>query len=494
MALPDEPNHFTPINRTPDMNKKEITALQKKITRKLPLAWDVMSSVEFNDAFSLAEEYKRFLDTAKTEREAAGEILRQAIANGFVSLDDALSGKAPAGTTRVYSMDRNKSIILAVLGNEPLSSGAALIASHIDSPRLDLKQNPVYEDTNLALLKTHYYGGIRKYQWLSVPLSLHGRVVRADGETLDLVIGETPGDPVFVITDLLPHLAGKVQEDKKLSEAFDGEKLNLVAGSIPLGAKETSERIKLGLLKHLYDAYGIMEEDFTSAEFEAVPAARAMDIGFDRSLIGGYGQDDRICAFTQMRALFDVKRPPRTAIAAFFDKEEIGSEGNTGAQSIFLKDVISDLLFLESGEASERVLRKAMHRTWALSADVNAAMDPDYKDVHESMNAARLGQGICMTKFTGVRGKSGSSDAGAEFIGSVRRIFNRNKVVWQTGELGRIDHGGGGTIAKFMAQHGMEILDCGPALLSMHSPCEISSKADLYMTWKGYTSFFNHER
>ena len=305
-------------------------------------------------------------------------------------------------------------------------------------------------------------------------------------------IGESPDDPVFTVTDLLPHLAGKTQNNKKISEVFEGEKLNLVAGSIPLGNDKEKERFKLGVLNLLYEKYKIREEDFISAEIEAVPAQKARDIGFDRSMIGSYGQDDRICAYTSLEAMLDIKQPlNKTAIAMFFDKEEIGSEGSSGAQSNFLEDFISDLLSLNGENTDNRTLRKTLINSSCLSADVNAAMDPDYKNVHEELNAAKLGFFICMTKFTGVAGKSGSSDASAEFVGKIRQIFNNNKIVWQTGELGKIDEGGGGTIAKFIARYGMNVLDCGPAILSMHSPFEISSKADVYMTYLGYKAFYS---
>ena len=378
---------------------------------------------------------------------------------------------------------------MAVFGKENLIAGTNIIASHIDSPRLDLKQNPIYEDLSMALMKTHYYGGIRKYHWLAIPLSLHGTIITSENETIDISIGEQPDDPVFTVTDLLPHLAGKSQGKKNISEVFEGEKLNLVAGSIPLGSDEEKERIKLGILNLLYEKYGIVEEDFISAEIEAVPAQNARDIGFDRSMIGSYGQDDRICAYTSLEALLDIKTADKAAIALFFDKEEIGSDGSSGAKSNFLEDFISDLLFINGQNADNRTLRKALINSSCLSADVNAAMDPDYKNIHEKMNAAKLGFGICMTKFTGSAGKSGSSDASAEFVGKIRQIFNKNKIVWQTGELGKIDEGGGGTIAKFIARYGMNVLDCGPAVLSMHSPFEISSKADVYMTYLGYKAF-----
>jgi len=323
---------------------------------------------------------------------------------------------------------------MAVLGNKGLITGVNIIASHIDSPRLDLKQNPLYEDLSLGLMKTHYYGGIRKYHWLAVPLALHGTIITSENKTIDICIGESSDDPVFTVTDLLPHLAAKTQNNKKISEVFEGEKLNLVAGSIPLGNEKEKDRFKLGVLNILYKKYKIREEDFISAEIEAVPAQKARDIGFDRSMIGSYGQDDRICAYTSLEAILDIKQSlNKTAIAMFFDKEEIGSEGSSGAQSNFLEDFISDLLSLNGKDTDNRTLRKALINSSCLSADVNAAMDPDYKNVHEELNAAKLGFGICMTKFTGVAGKSGSSDASAEFVGKIRQIFNKNKIVWQKG-------------------------------------------------------------
>jgi aspartyl aminopeptidase len=360
------------------MNKKEIEKLKKQLSKKDRLVWDELSATDTKEAFSLADDYKSFLDRSKTEREAAREIIARAEDNGFVSMETALKAGSAKPHQKIYALTKERCVAMAVLGEDPIVDGINLIASHIDSPRLDLKQNPVYEDTDLALLKTHYYGGIRKYQWLSVPLALHGRIIKGDGECLDVVIGEEASDPVFVVTDLLPHLAGKVQENKKLSEAFEGEKLNLLAGSRPLGNDTVSERFKLGLLNLLHERYGITEADFVSAELEAVPANKARDIGLDRSLVGAYGQDDRICAFTQLEALIGTKAPKRTAVGFFFDKEEIGSEGNTGAQSAFTEDFISDLLMLTQGAVDDRTLRKTLLNTWALSGDVNAAMDPDF--------------------------------------------------------------------------------------------------------------------
>lgn len=469
-----------------NLSKKQADELRKKIERKPSLGWDVMNKQETTKAFKFAEKYKVFLDRAKTEREAAAFILDAATKKGFKNIENR--SRAP----KLYKTCRGKTAALAVMGKKPLTSGIHIIGAHIDSPRLDLKQNPLYEDTDLAFFKTHYYGGIRKYQWLARPLAIHGRIIKKDGEETDIIIGESEDDPVFTIADLLPHLAGKVQENKNLSLAFEGEKLNLLAGSLPIGDEKIKGRFKLNLMNYLYETYGMTEEDFTTAEIEAVPAGNARDIGLDRSLVGAYGQDDRICAFTAMEALFGLSRKPDiTALALFFDKEEIGSEGNTGAKSRFMEEVVSDLLDKSGSDTSERVLRKTLMNSAAISADVTAAIDPDFQEVHEKRNAARLGYGISITKFTGARGKSGANDANAEYVGKIRQIFNKNQVIWQTGELGKVDQGGGGTIAKFLAAYGMEIVDCGPPVLSMHSPMEISSKADLYMTFKGYNAFFS---
>lgn len=473
------------------MNRTDIKKLKNTILKQDTLVVDSLTELQTKETFTFNEDYKNFLNRSKTEREAAEQIVEYAQKNGFVNLD-SVPVKKLSPLKKVYKIFQGRCVALAVIGKEDLASGTNIIASHIDSPRLDLKQNPLYEDLNIGLLKTHYYGGIRKYQWLTIPLALHGTIVKSSGETIKITIGEKPDDPVFTVTDLLPHLAGKSQNTKKISEVFEGEKLNLIAGSIPIGDDTEKDRCKLGILNLLYEQYGLKEEDFISAEIEAVPAQKARDIGFDRSMTGSYGQDDRICAYTSLKAFLDIEQPlNKTAIALFFDKEEIGSEGNSGANSNFLEDFISDLLFFQDNNSDNRTIRKTLINSSCLSADVNAAMDPDYKNVHETLNAAKLGYGICMTKFTGVAGKAGSSDASAEFVGKVRNIFNNNKIVWQTGELGKIDEGGGGTIAKFLARYGMDVLDCGPAVLSMHSPFEISSKADVYMTYLAYKAFYS---
>lgn len=467
--------------------KAEIKKLEKKLKSKPPLVWDKLSARERQNVSKAAEEYKAFLDAAKTEREAAREIVARAEAAGFKSLES--KGRGP----RHYGTLMNKVVALSVQGQKPMTKGLRLIISHLDAPRLDLKPRPLYEDVDLALLKTHYYGGIKKYQWLSRPLALHGLVVKADGRSVDVVIGEDENDPVLTVADLLPHLARKVQTEKKVAEAFPGEKLNLLAGSLPLGSDEVKERFKLALLDILNRRWGLVEDDFISADFEAVPAGRARDVGLDRSLIGAYGQDDRVCAYTSLTALLKIKNPVHTCVVMFVDKEEIGSDGATGAKSKFLEAFVADLLEKTGQAPSSAAVRKILMKTKAISADVNGALNPDYQEVHEKMNAARLGYGPCLTKYTGSGGKYGASEASAEYMGWIRGVFQRNKIIWQSGLLGRVDEGGGGTVAMCLAEHAMDIVDCGPALLAMHAPFEVSSKVDVYMTAKAYQAFFEAE-
>jgi aspartyl aminopeptidase len=338
-------------------------------------------------------------------------------------------------------------------------------------------------------MKTHYYGGIKKFQWLARPLAIHGKVIRADGSSLDIVVGEDDTDPVFTIADILPHLAKKVQYNKKVSDAFAAEKLNLMIGSLPFGDKDTKERFKLAALNLLHEKYGLIEEDFISAELEVVPAGKARDIGWDRGLTGAYGHDDRSCVFASLQAITDTESPQRTSLVLFFDKEEIGSDGATGAKSKFLENVLADILIAHGKKPLYHEIQKIFLNSRAISADGNGALDPDFQDVHEKRNAARLGYGVCLSKFTGSGGKYGANDANAEYVGWLRNLFNKKKVVWQTGELGKVDEGGGGTVAKFLALYGMEIIDCGPPILSMHSPFEIVHKGDIYMTYKGFRAF-----
>ncbi len=462
--------------------KDEIQQLRDRLTITPKLVWDQADQDQRAAIFAYGEDYKAFLDRAKTEREAVNEIEAQARDRGFVELLNGSTGP------RTYYAYRGKTIILALQGRRPLTEGLRLVASHIDSPRLDLKQYPLYEDTDLAFLKTQYYGGIKKYQWLARPLAIHGVVLKADGRRVELKIGEDPGDPVFTVLDLLPHLARKAQMDKKVTEAFEGEKLNVLVGSLPMGDADTKERFKLYLLKHLEDRYGIREEDFVSAELELVPAGPARDLGWDRSLVGGYGQDDRSCSYAALAAILQTAEPEYTCLALFYDKEETGSDGNTSAKCCLLEEIVE--LLLERAGESPLARRRVLMASKALSGDVTGALDPDYPEVHEKRNAARLGYGVAFSKYGGSGGKYYTSDANAEYVAWLRKIFQENGVVWQAGQLGKVDEGGGGTIAKYLAVHGMEIIDCGTPLLSMHSPFEVASKADLYMTFKAYRAFF----
>jgi aspartyl aminopeptidase len=463
-------------------DKDELKKLQERLAITPKMVWDQVDADERTTIFAYGDHYKSFLDRAKTEREAVAEIEHQARALGFVDLT-----RREAGPRGFYNY-KNKVMVLVVQGRRPLTEGLHLVASHIDSPRLDLKQYPLYEDTDLAFLKTHYYGGIKKYQWLARPLAIHGVVLKADGSAVQLTIGEDPADPVFTVLDLLPHLARKTQMDKKVADAFEGEKLNVLAGSLPLGDSETKERVKLHLLKYLEDHYGFTEEDLISAELEVVPAGPARDLGWDRSLVGSYGQDDRSCAYASLAAILDVQEPEHTCLALFYDKEEIGSEGNTSAQNCLLEEIVEILLELKGENPGAR--RRVLMNSKALSADVTGPLDPDYPEVHEKRNAARMGYGVCFHKYGGSGGKYHTSDANAEYVAWIRKIFQEHGVIWQAGELGKIDEGGGGTIAKYLAIYGMEIIDCGTPVLSMHSPFEVTSKADLYMTFKAFKAFF----
>ena len=465
--------------------KKEHPA--DKLAFRRRVVWDCLEDGEIKEVFALGESYKQFLTTAKTEREVIAETVVQLKDNGFQLLDKVDRLKPGA---RVYWVNRHKALMAAVLGRKPLEEGLRIIGAHGDSPRLDLKQSPVFEEFDLTLGKTHYYGGIKKYQWLTIPLSLRGVVVKADGEKVRVNIGDQPDGPVFVITDLLPHLA-KDQMNKKLGEAIPGENLNFLAGSIPLPDKEIKDRYKMALLANLHETYGITEEDLISAELELVPAGAARDVGFDSGLLGGYGQDDRVCVYTALRALRKTASPEYTAMFLVMDKEEIGSTGNTGMESAFMANAVRELVYRSYDNYSELTCRRALMNSVALSADVNAGLDPNYSEVSDKMNAARIGGGVTLSKYTGSRGKSGTNDAHGEMVARMRGVFNRAGVIWQTGELGKVDQGGGGTIAYMLAAYGMDVIDCGVPLLSMHSPFEIASKADIYMAHKGYKAFWN---
>ncbi|HHT51433.1 MAG TPA: aminopeptidase [Eubacteriaceae bacterium] len=465
--------------------------LEQLLIKKWDSGWNLINQDEKEKAFHFSEGYKRFLDEGKTERESVKAIIKLAKDKGFISLNKTIKEKHRIFPgQKFYYEYKNSSIVLFVIGKEDLTGGMNIIGSHVDAPRLDLKPNPLYEEQEMAFFKTHYYGGVKKYQWTTIPLSLHGVVVLKSGKKIDINIGEKDSDPVFYISDLLPHLA-KEQMEKKMGEGITGEGLNIIVGSIPYKDEEIKEPIKLNILKLLYEAYGIIEEDFASAEIEVVPAYKARDVGFDRSMVVAYGQDDRICAYTSLHAILNIENPKRTAVALITDKEEVGSQGNTGMQSAFFENVIAELVELTMEEPSEIMVKRTMANSRVLSADVNAGFDPNFPDTHDKRNAAYLGRGVVLTKYTGARGKSGSNDASAEYIGEIRKIFNDNNVIWQMGELGKVDQGGGGTIAYILANYGMDVVDCGPPLFSMHAPMELSSKLDLYMAYKGYKAFYN---
>ena len=430
---------------------------------------------------SYCEDYKKFLDAAMTEREAVDEVVRQAQARGFVPFT---RGMTVNPGDKFYRVIRGKAVMLAVIGEKSLADGVSIGAAHIDSPRLDLKPQPLYEDGELGFLKTHYYGGIRKYQWVTIPLELHGIIVKKDGSTVKVAIGAGAGDPVFTVDDLLPHL-GAEQGKKPLNEAIPGENLNLLVGSRPFKDDEGSDRVKLAILDILNQKYGIVERDFISAELEVVPAFRASDIGFDRSLIGAYGQDDRVCAYASLAALFDIERPAHTAVCMLADKEEIGSEGVSGMKSAAFDTFMSDLC-----DAQRVMLKTCYEHSFCLSADVTAAYDPNFPEVFEKRNSARVNYGMGFCKYTGARGKSGASDASAEVVGFVRRTLDAAGVIWQMAELGKVDAGGGGTVAVYMAERDIDTLDAGVPVLSMHAPFEVTGKLDCYMTYKGMKAVY----
>lgn len=433
-------------------------------------------------ADEFCEDYKAFLDAAKTEREAVSETVKRAEAAGFIEYE---RGKDYPAGSKIYKVNRNKAVILAVIGKEKADKGVLISAAHIDSPRLDLKPNPLYEQDDLAFFKTHYYGGIKKYQWTAIPLALHGVVCKKDGTKVEVRIGEDDGDPQLVITDLLPHL-GSEQMQKKAADVIKGEGLNLLIGSRPLPDDEGSDSVKLNVMKLLNEKYGIVEGDFTSAELEAVPAFKARDIGFDRSMIGAYGHDDRVCAYPSLMAVIGIKDiPDYTCIVCLTDKEETGSDGNTGLNSVYLTNFVKDI-----AEMQGCCGRAALSASRCLSADVSAAYDPNFADVYEKRNAALVNGGVSVCKYTGARGKGGTSDASAEYVGHIRSIFERNNVLWQINELGRVDAGGGGTVALYIANYDVDVLDIGVPVLSMHAPFEVVSKLDVYMTFEAVSAFF----
>ena len=430
-------------------------------------------------AFAYCEGYKAFLNAAKTEREAVEWAVREAEANGFVPYDPTVSCKPG---DRVYRVNRGKSVMLAVIGTDAPEAGFSIVVSHIDSPRLDLKPRPLYETAGISYFKTHYYGGIKKYQWTALPLALHGTVMTESGGRVDVRVGEAEGEPVFFISDLMPHIA-KDQYEKKLGDAISGEGLNIINGSLPLG--EGSDAVKLGILALLNEKYGITEADLRTAELSAVPAQKAVDVGFDASMIAAYGQDDRVCAYPSLTALFETKAPARTCVVVLADKEEIGSEGVTGLRSAALAHFLTSLC--ENRGADYKTCFAASD---CLSADVGGAYDPCYAEAYEAGNSAYLNHGVAVMKYTGARGKSGSSDASAELLAKLARIFRENDVVWQTGEYGKVDQGGAGTVATEIAMLNISVVDTGVPILSMHSPVELAAKADIYMLHRALAAYF----
>jgi len=446
--------------------------------------YDRIDAAETDALNAYCESYKAFLDAGKTERECVDEAIRQAEALGFKPF---VRGMALQPGDKVYASNRGKMLQLAVIGKQDMNAGVQIAAAHIDSPRLDLKPNPLYEDSEMAYLKTHYYGGIRKYQWVAFPLELHGVVALADGTVIKVALGEG-SEPKLVVNDLLPHL-GKDQSAKPLAEGITGEQLNLLIGSQPLEG-EGSDRVKLHVMKLLYEKYGFVEEDFISAELEAVPAVNATDIGLDRSLIGAYGHDDRVCAYAALKAMFDLtETPDHTAVCILADKEEIGSVGVTGMKTAAFETFIEDLCDILGGK-----LRVCLENSFCLSADVTAAYDPNFAEVYERRNSARVNYGVGLCKYTGSRGKSGASDATAEVVAYARRIFDADKIVWQMAELGKVDAGGGGTVAAYMANRNIDTLDAGVPVLAMHAPFEVVAKLDCYMTYKAMMAVYKNAR
>ena len=459
--------------------------LKDKLMNKKVVGWSNIDTLEKENIFSFCNGYINFLNNAKTEREAVCVAKEIAESNGFKDISTFETLKCG---DKVYFINKDKSMYLAIIGSEKLENGIHIIGSHIDSPRLDLKPNPLYEDSGFAYFKTHYYGGIKKYQWTTIPLSIHGVIIKANGEKITVNIGEDDNDPIFTITDLLPHLA-QDQMEKKLKNGIDGEDLNLLLGSIPYDDKE-SESIKLNILNILNQKYNITEADFLSSELEIVPAFKARSLGFDASMVAGYGQDDRVCAYTSLTAMMSLENVKNTAVCILSDKEEIGSMGNTGMESHMFDYFISELLN-KTGENRVNLLDKVFCFSKMLSSDVDAGFDPIYSGVSDRTNAAFLGRGIGLNKYTGARGKSGASDANAEYVAWVRNLLESNNIKYQISELGKVDVGGGGTIAYILANKGVDVIDCGVPVLSMHAPYEVTSKYDIYSAFKTYQAFWN---
>ncbi|WP_039651755.1 aminopeptidase [Clostridium tyrobutyricum] len=464
--------------------------MAKDLQKKYDYAWDKYSKDDFKALFKISDEYKAFMSKCKTERECTREFIKRAEVKGYKNIEELIKSNTKLNPgDKVYANNKDKTLALFVIGSKDIQEGMRILGAHIDSPRLDLKQNPLYEDTDLALFDTHYYGGIKKYQWVTLPLAIHGIVIKKDGTKVDIVIGEDEDDPVVGISDLLVHLSAD-QMAKKAAKVIEGEDLNILVGSIPVKDKDVKNRVKQNILKILNKKYSIEEEDFVSAEIEVVPAGKARDYGIDKSMVMAYGHDDKICAYTSFDAMMKIKNPDKTCVTLLVDKEEIGSVGATGMQSRFFENTVAELIDL-IGDYSDLKLRRALTNSKMLSSDVSAAFDPNYPSVMEKNNAAYFGKGVVFNKYTGARGKSGCNDANPEFIAEIRKVMDDNNVSWQTSELGKVDQGGGGTIAYILAEYNMQVIDCGIALHNMHAPWEVASKADIYEAVKGYKAFLN---
>ena len=459
--------------------------LKEKLLAKRENGWESLTEAEKKKVLKFSDGYIDFLNNGKTERECVTEAKKIAEENGFKPLEKYKKLKAG---DKVYYINRNKNIILAVIGKDKMENGINVVGAHLDSPRLDLKPNPLYEDTGFAYLKTQYYGGIKKYQWVTLPLAIHGVIALRDGSVVEVKIGDEEDDLTFLITDLLPHMARK-QMEKKAPEVIEGEALNLLIGSIPYKDDKVSEKVKLNVMKILNDKYGIVESDFLSAELEIVPAMKAKSLGFDKSMVAGYGQDDKVCSYASLRAICEIENPKKTAVCLLVDKEEIGSVGNTGMESLAFETFLGEVLALVGEDKTTNILHRVYSRSKMLSADVDGAFDPIYASVADKRNASFFGQGVGMNKYTGGRGKGGANDANAEFVAELRKLFEDNGVRYQISELGKVDEGGGGTIAYILANKGMDVIDCGTPVLSMHSPYEATSKYDVYMSYLAYKVF-----
>lgn len=467
------------------MENTEGKVLKEKLFNPRKNGWENLSDNELQEIFKYADEYMYYLNNSKTEKEIVSTSKEILLKNGFVDLSEK-HDLHPGD--KIFFVNRNRALYAAVIGEEPLEKGLRVVAAHGDSPRIDLKQNPFYEDGNFAMLKTHYYGGIKKYQWTNIPLSMHGTIVKTNGEKINISIGEKEEDPVFTISDLLPHLAAE-QMERKLKDGVQGEELNILAGSIPFNDDTISERVKLNILNILNQKYGIKEIDFISSEIEFVPAFKARSLGLDYSMVSAYGQDDKVCCYAALRGILNVNMPKNTAVCVLTDKEEVGFNGVTGMYTRIFDTFVAELLD-KCGQNKPNALDKTFSNSKALSADVDAGYNPNFPNAFEKYNTAHLGKGLTLVKYTGARGKSGSSEAPAEMVAEVRGIFEQNKIAYQACELGKVDKGGGGTIALTLANRGMDVLDCGVPVMGMHSPYEITSKFDIYQAYKGYEAFY----